>query len=58
MEDSGIKHQKHGEPNLANELRQAMLELFKIANYYHIEKELEDSIQASLQRSKESGLTE
>lgn len=60
-EDSGIKRQKHGDPkkeNLANELRQAMLELFKIANYYHVEKELEDSIQASLQRSKESGLIE
>lgn len=60
-EDSGIKRQKHGEPkkeNLANELRQAMLELFKIANYYHVEKELEDSIQASLQRSKEAGFIE
>lgn len=60
-EDSGIKRQKHGEPkkeNLANELRQAMLELFKIANYYHVEKELEDSIWASLQRSREAGFIE
>lgn len=60
-EDSGLKRQKHGEPkkeNLANELRQAMVELFKIADYYHVEQELEVSIQASLQRSKEEGLIE
>lgn len=60
-EDSGLKRQKHGEPkkeDLANELRQAMLELFKIAKYYHVEKELEESIQSSLQRSKEAGLIE
>ena len=58
-EDSGIKRLKHGEPkkeNLANELRQAMLELFKIADYYHVEKELEDSIEAALTRYKEAGL--
>lgn len=60
-EDSGLKRQKHGEPkkeNLANELRQAMVELFKIADYYHVGQELEASIQASLQRSKEEGLIE
>ena len=58
-EDSGIKRQKHGEPkkeNLANELRQAMVELFKIADYYHVEKELEASIQAALQRARNDGL--
>ena len=58
-EDSGLKRQKHGEPkkeNIANELRQAMVELFKIAKYYHVEKELEDSIHNSLQRSKDEGL--
>jgi len=40
-EDSGLKRQKHGEPkkeDLANELRQAMLELFKIAHYYHVDQ--------------------
>lgn len=58
-EDSGIKRQKHGEPkkeNIANELRQAMVELFKIARYYSVEKELEKSIQHSLDLSKEEGL--
>lgn len=60
-EDSGIKRQKHGDPkkeDLANELRQAITELFKIARYYHVEKELEESIEASLRRSKEQGLLE
>ncbi len=34
-EDSGIKRQKHGDPkkeNIANEIRQAMLELVKIVS--------------------------
>lgn len=58
-EDSGIKRQKHGEPkkeNLANELRQAITELFKIAKYYNAEKELEEAIENSLQRSRSQGL--
>ena len=36
-EDSGIKRQKHGDPkkeDIANEIRQAMVELVKIAWYY------------------------
>lgn len=60
-EDSGLKRQKHGEPkkeDLANELRQAILELFKIAKYYHVELELEESIESSLKRSREAGLIE
>lgn len=58
-EDSGIKWQKYGEPskeNLANELRQAMVELFKIAVYYSVEKDLEKSIDKSLARSRSEGL--
>lgn len=60
-EDSGIKRQKHGDPkkeDLANELRQAITELFKIAKYYNVEKELEKSIENSLQRSRAGGLIE
>lgn len=60
-EDSGIKRQKRGEPkkeNLANELRQAITELFKIARYYHVEKELVEAVKRSLQRSREEGLIE
>lgn len=60
-EDSGLKRQKHGEPkkeNIANEIRQAMVELVKIAKYYNVEKELEESIETSLERSREEGLIE
>ena len=58
-EDTGIKRQKHGEPSrekLANEIRQALNALFQIAVYYKIEKELESSINASLERMKNEGL--
>lgn len=60
-ENSGVKRQKHGDPkkeNIANEIRQAMVELVKIAQYYHVEAELDASIQASLARSKAEGLIE
>lgn len=53
------KRRKYGEPrkeDLANEIRQSIVELFKIAVYYSAEKELEDSINQSLQRSKDEGL--
>lgn len=58
-EDSGVKRKKHGDPqkeNIANEIRQAMVELAKIARYYHVENELEASIEASLAQSKAEGL--
>ena len=58
-EASGIKRQKHGDPkkeDIANEIRQAMVELVKIAQYYHVEEELEASIQTSLAQSKAEGL--
>lgn len=60
-EDSGIKHQKYGEPSkekLANEIRQSIVELFKIAEYYSIQIELEESINHSIQQSKDEGLIE
>lgn len=58
-EDSGIKRQKHGEPkkeNIAGEIKQAIVELFKIARYYGVEKQLEESIEASLKLAREEGL--
>ena len=60
-EASGVKRQKHGEPkkeNIANEIRQAMVELVKLAMYYRVEEELEESIRLSLERSKAEGLIE
>ena len=35
-----------------------MVELVKIAKYYNVEKELEESIETSLRRSREEGLIE
>ena len=35
-----------------------MVELVKIAKYYNVEKELEESIEISLRMSKEEGLIE
>ncbi len=58
-ESSGVKRQKRGEPSkdaLANELRQSIVELFKIAKYYSVENELEDSINRSIEQSKNEGL--
>lgn len=58
-ESSGLKRQKHGEPkkeNIANEIRQAMVELAKIAVYYGVEEELEEAIEKSLKQSKQEGL--
>lgn len=60
-EDCGLKRQKHGAPkkeNIANEIRQAMVELVKIAKYYHVEQELEKSIEESLKRSRSELLIE
>lgn len=58
-ENSGLKRQKHGAPkkeDIANEIRQAMVELVKIAVYYHVEEELDTSIRQSIERSKSEGL--
>ncbi|MDR2505175.1 MAG: MazG-like family protein [Oscillospiraceae bacterium] len=58
-EDTGIKRQKYGEPckaSLANELRQSMVVLFKIAEYYSVEAELEESINQALKRYGDEGL--
>jgi len=57
--ENAHKRKKRGEPskeNLANELRQAMVELFKIAVYYSVETELEESINKSLLHAKSEGL--
>ena len=58
-ENTGIKRQKHGEPEkdkLANEIRQALSALIQIAAYYNIEDELDKSIEESLKRIKSEGL--
>jgi len=59
FEDSGIKSLKRGEPkkeSLAAEIKQAINALIQLAQYYHVEKELEASIDASLDRMHEEKL--
>ena len=58
-ENSGVKRQKRGEPNkeyLANEIKQAIVCLLRIAVYYAVEDELEESINQSIQKLKNEGL--
>ena len=58
-EDMGIKRQKHGEPSkekLAGEIKQALAALIKIAVYYEVENELEESINKSLAFMESEGL--
>lgn len=55
FESSGVKRIKHGKPNkeaLAGEIKQAINALIQLAQYYEIEQELLDSIDASIQRRK------
>lgn len=58
-EDTGIKRKKHGEPSresLAGEIKNVLSVAMQIALYYGIEKEVRQSIEASLQRLEKEGL--
>jgi caffeoyl-CoA O-methyltransferase len=58
FEGSGVKWEKYGEPDraaLANEIKQTIVGALRVAQYYGVEKELEDSIAGSYQRLKEEG---
>jgi predicted O-methyltransferase YrrM/NTP pyrophosphatase (non-canonical NTP hydrolase) len=58
FEGSGVKRVKHGEPDraaLANEIKQVVVCALRVAQYYGVEKELEDSIEWSYRRLKEEG---
>ena len=58
-EDSGIKRQKRSEPkkeDLAGEIKHALVALMNIAVYYNVEKELEESINGSLELMEQEGL--
>lgn len=59
FEKSGIKSLKHGEPSkqhLADEIKQAVNALMQLAVYYNVEKELEKSIDISLEKMRNEGL--
>ena len=56
FEGSGVKHEKHGEPDkakLAKAVQDVMRCALQIVTYYSIEKELEASIEKAYQRVKE-----
>ena len=61
FEDTGIKQQKHGEPDpikLAKEVMDVLRCALQIATYYGIEAELETSINRSYEQMKVEGLIE
>jgi NTP pyrophosphatase (non-canonical NTP hydrolase) len=61
FENIGIKRQKHGEPDrykLAKEVQDVIRCALQIAAYYHIEAELEKTIETSYQKMKTEGLIE
>ena len=59
FEGSGLKRAKYGEPSrekLAGEIKQAVAALMQIALYYGVEKELDASVKASLDKMREEKL--
>jgi NTP pyrophosphatase (non-canonical NTP hydrolase) len=58
FEGSGVKQQKHGEPDrhkLAKEVQDVLRCVLQIATYYGVEAELETAINTSYQRLKAEG---
>jgi NTP pyrophosphatase (non-canonical NTP hydrolase) len=58
FEDTGIKRQKHGEPDkdaLAKEVQDVIRTALSIARYYGIEQELKESIDYTYQRLEGDG---
>ena len=58
FEGSGVKRAKHGEPDreaLAQEVRQALIGVLRIAVYYGIEREVEQSLEWSYRRLCQEG---
>jgi len=61
FEGSGVKQEKYGEPDkaaLAKEVKNVLTCALRVAQYYGVEKELEDSLEWSYRRMKEEGLIE
>lgn len=58
FEDSGVKREKHGQPDrakLAKEVQGVLCCALQITQYYGIERELEAAIEDSYQRLKADG---
>lgn len=57
-EGSGIKSEKHGTPrkqDIADELKNVLAVTMQLMLYYDVEKELSDSIDATLAKLREQG---
>jgi NTP pyrophosphatase (non-canonical NTP hydrolase) len=58
-ENQGVKRQKQGEPDpqkLAKEVMDVMRAALAVAEYYHVEQELADTIQLSIDGAVQAGL--
>jgi NTP pyrophosphatase (non-canonical NTP hydrolase) len=58
FEDSGVKRIKHGNPDkkkLAKEIQDVIRQALQICTYYNAEKELNESIEESINRLKTEG---
>lgn len=58
FERSGIKVQKHGEPDkkkLAKEVQDVLRSALQVARHYHVEADLEGAIEQSFQKLKKAG---
>lgn len=58
FENTGIKHQKYGDPDrakLAEEVKGVLLAVFQIVDYYAIESEVASSLDHTLANLKKDG---
>jgi NTP pyrophosphatase (non-canonical NTP hydrolase) len=61
FENSGVKQEKHGEPDrarMAKEVQNVLTCALQVAQYYGLEQELEISIERSYQRLRAEGFIE
>jgi NTP pyrophosphatase (non-canonical NTP hydrolase) len=61
FENRGVKRAKHGEPDkakMAEEVQDVLCCAFQIAQYYHIEADLEAALESAYQRLKAQGFAE
>lgn len=59
FEDSGVKRQKHGEPDpqkMAKEVQDVIRCALRIATHYNLETAVEESINRSLQKMIDEGI--
>ena len=61
FENSGVKHQKYGEPDrskLAQEAKGVLLTLFQLVAYYELETELQAALEQTLLGLRKDGFIE